>query len=261
MLCNNIHFKNLNHGCNYLQKTYADEPSVFGDFNFMEHYKNLSLEDAEGEIWKDIPGYEGYYQVSNLGRIKSNHDHRGKGNIVLRQSKNRKGYLGVKLYLNSSAKEYMVHRLVMLSFVGESDLQIDHLNEIKTDNLLENLEYVTNRENTTRRYIKNPPKDLPTGVHIDKKKYCARILVNKKYHHLGVFKNPEQASSAYQTALSDLDNIEKYSKKNKVSKYGKGVYRNGNNYSCSVRKDNKNFYLGTYKTIEEAKNAIKNYKP
>ena len=78
----------------------------------METYQNLSLEDLPNEIWKDVVGYEGLYQVSNLGRIKSldryveypNYIKRINGRIMSQQD-NSKGYLMVNLSLNGFTKK------------------------------------------------------------------------------------------------------------------------------------------------------------
>ena len=95
------------------------------------------------EIWKDIPNYEGLYQVSNLGRVRSLYN---KGR-VLKPRKHRNGYQEVNLSKRKIIKTKLIHRLVMLVFIGESDLQVNHINGIKTDNRLENLEYCTSRDN------------------------------------------------------------------------------------------------------------------
>ena len=101
------------------------------------------------ETWKDIPGYEGLYQASNLGRIRSFK----RNNIrILKPGKNRdgSGYYIVKLYLNSVRKNVSVHRLLWTAFNGliPEGLQINHLNENKADNRLENLSLCTPKENT-----------------------------------------------------------------------------------------------------------------
>ena len=96
------------------------------------------------EIWKDIPEYEGVYQVSNLGRVRSLKW--GKQRI-LKGGKNPKGYSLASLCKDGNVITNKIHRLVMLAFVGESDLQVNHINGIKTDNRLENLEYCTGPEN------------------------------------------------------------------------------------------------------------------
>jgi len=107
------------------------------------------------ETWKDIPGYEGLYQASNQGRIKSlprewmtgRHKHKIEhGEIILKPSKDKRGYLRVTLQHNGR-KFYLLHRLVLQAFVGESNLDCNHRNGIKSDNRLENLEWCTKSEN------------------------------------------------------------------------------------------------------------------
>ena len=105
----------------------------------------------ENEIWKDIPGYEGTYQVSNFGNIKrisiSNRPHL---NGIIRQWKTKDGYTMVSLRdSRCRRKGLLVHRLVAFSFVdGYTDnMQVNHKNEIKSDNRAENLEWVTSIQN------------------------------------------------------------------------------------------------------------------
>lgn len=101
------------------------------------------------EIWKDIPEYEGLYQASNMGRIKSlKRPYRVKEKI-LKPAIIRNGYYIVSLCKNLKVKHYMVHRLVWEAFNGQipENMQVNHLNEIKTDNRLENLNLMTAKEN------------------------------------------------------------------------------------------------------------------
>ncbi|MBO7322023.1 MAG: HNH endonuclease [Bacteroidales bacterium] len=114
----------------------------------------------EIEIWKDIPGYEGVYQASNLGNVRSldryvrqfTHGYEDtryiKGVVLVQKIKNN-GYLSVCLSNCNKQKHYSVHRLVWKAFNGEipEGLVINHLNECKTDNRLCNLELVTAKEN------------------------------------------------------------------------------------------------------------------
>ena len=101
----------------------------------------------EKEIWKDIPGYEGIYQASSLGRIRSFKRNKA---IILKPGRSKNGYYNVVLCLNSVGKNAIVHRLVWTTFNGPipEGLQINHLNENKSDNRLENLSLCTPKENT-----------------------------------------------------------------------------------------------------------------
>lgn len=103
------------------------------------------------EIWKDVVGYEGLYQVSNLGKVKS----LGHGNSnnskcrVMAMNLNYKKYLQLNLYKNGKLKSVRVHRLVATAFIENIfNLQyINHINGIKTDNRVENLEWCTSSYN------------------------------------------------------------------------------------------------------------------
>lgn len=111
----------------------------------MEIYKNLSLEDIEGEIWKDIEGYEGLYQVSSMGRVKSlNYNHTKKPRI-LKQALSEKGYCLVSLVKDKQRKTKTIHILVAKSFIPnpEGKPTVDHINNIKTDNMVCNLRWAT----------------------------------------------------------------------------------------------------------------------
>ena len=101
------------------------------------------------EIWKDIKGYEGLYQVSNEGRVKSLNFRRKGVEKVLKPRKVTKGYLQVALWKNRKRKDQMVHRLVGEAFIPNPDNlpQINHKNEDKTLNTVENLEWCTNEYN------------------------------------------------------------------------------------------------------------------
>ena len=105
------------------------------------------------EIWKDIPNYEGKYQASTLGRIKSLKDNHGNDiEKMLSPIKDKKGYLRINLWKNGKIKQYMVHRLVIITFMGkplDNDYySVNHLDENKTNNKLENLQYCTHKFNT-----------------------------------------------------------------------------------------------------------------
>ena len=101
------------------------------------------------EIWKDVLGYEGLYKASNLGRIKSLNYRRSGEERLMTLHDNGNGYLFVCLTKDKKLKQFYVHRVVYEAFNGPvpKGLVINHLNEIKNDNRLENLECITHLEN------------------------------------------------------------------------------------------------------------------
>lgn len=104
------------------------------------------------EMFKDIPGYENIYQVSNIGRVKriGTIDSRGRTvkEKILKQNLN-KGYYYVELCHNARRKKYAIHRLVSMTFITNVKNKnfVNHINCIKTDNRVENLEWCTRLEN------------------------------------------------------------------------------------------------------------------
>lgn len=124
------------------------------------------------EEWRDIAGYEGLYQVSNLGRVKSlNYRHTGKGKI-LKPDKNKYGYLQVTLYKNGKYNRRFVHRLVARMFIpNHKNLpQINHKDENKENNRIDNLEwcdakyninYGTRNERAAKSLLNNKYRSKP----------------------------------------------------------------------------------------------------
>ena len=168
------------------------------------------------EVWKDIPEYEGLYQVSNLGVIRSvdrvvvdkNGVRYNRKGVVLKAGKNNSGYFSVNLHKGGKLNSQCVHKIVLLAFVGKSDLQGDHINEIKSDNRLANLEYVTHRDNVCRHRASRKYSSKYLGVLWDKSrsKWLAQISIKGKKKYLGRFTSETQAAQAYIEAVNNLTN-------------------------------------------------------
>lgn len=126
----------------------------------MSKFKLRITGDLGFEVWLDIPGYEGRYQASTYGRVKSLERIRnvGKNNKqaqrilekVLKPCKKR-GYQGVLLSKNALKTAYSVHRLIALTFLPKwkpEHVQVNHKDENKTNNRVENLEWCSAKYNT-----------------------------------------------------------------------------------------------------------------
>lgn len=159
------------------------------------------------EVFKDIKGFDGLYQISNLGRVKSLRFNKEK---ILNQFKGTKGYFNVKLYKNKKQHTVEIHKLVAVAFLNHTSskgIVVDHINEIKTDNRLSNLQIITNRENTSKAFRKIKTSSKYTGVYLDKgkkgKKWRAMARINGKKKHLGNFETEIEAYNCYLNKLKE----------------------------------------------------------
>jgi len=112
-------------------------------------WEYTKVESLEGEVWKDIEGFEGKYQVSNLGRVKSLNYNHTKKEKTIKGIVNSRGYVHIGLMKDKKNKTFNVHVLVAKAFIPNPNNYpiINHKDEIKTNNKAENLEWCTQKYN------------------------------------------------------------------------------------------------------------------
>jgi hypothetical protein len=224
-------------------------------------------------FWKPIPGYEGYYEISTIGEVKSLSRFIGNGNSgfvskdkILKPSlKKNNGYYSVGLCLNGKSKSREVHQLMAITFLNHVPcgykLVVDHKNHIRTDNRVENLDIITSRVNTNQKHIKSSSQYV--GVYWNKKdkKWKSLIVINGIQKYLGYFNNEEEASDSYINALKNhLSGLPIEVKKPNCSSKYKGVswYKPYNKWFSYIDINRKRKFLGYFLTEIDAHNAYKN---
>lgn len=136
----------------------------------------MTLEDLDGEVWKEIPHYEGFYEASNMGRIKSKERHVGnyyvRESIVMQYVKQR--YFYVNLSKAGQHKTLRVHRLIALAFLPNPDNlpEVNHKDENTLNNRIENLEWC------------NKSYNLDYGTRIERARDTRRCAKPKKIVHV-----------------------------------------------------------------------------
>lgn len=165
------------------------------------------------EIWKDVKGYEGLYQASFCGAIKSlKRNRKGIGGAecsvrerILSQSLDGNRYACVALSKGGKRKTMKVHRLVAIAFIEnpEDKPQVNHIDGVKTNNNISNLEWATAAENSIHSVdvlhnnwgAQKSKNFLGKGVALDKRdnRYTVRLQENGKQRYFGRYKNLKEA--------------------------------------------------------------------
>ena len=151
------------------------------------------------EFWKDVVGFEGFYKVSNLGRIKSLKRNGIAKDTILKSKTDRYGYVSVGLRRKGKRTWTTVHRVVAFAFLPfvEGKRHIDHKNMVKEDNRVENLRWCTNEENIRWRYEKTNKYKI--GIRpTHRSTFQVRKTINKRRYHVGTFKTLKEAENAYE---------------------------------------------------------------
>jgi len=161
------------------------------------------------EIFKDIPQYEGFYQVSNMGRVRSFH---GKTPRIIRGKKARGGKTQIWLSNGVSGRLIQTHQLVAMAFLGHvpcgMKVVVDHIDNNPTNNRLDNLQLLSNRENCSKDRRRGSSKYIGVSWESRRSNWVSYIRIGKKKKYLGSFSDELSASIAYQKALSELNENE-----------------------------------------------------
>ena len=156
------------------------------------------------ETWKDIPDFEGLYQVSNLGNVRSLRFNKIKLISKCRSSTNR--YV-VNTYYKKKKKQMKVSVLMAMAFLNHKPcghkLVVDHIDNNKLNDRLYNIQVITQRQNCSKD---KKGSSKYTGVTWDKRvnKWKAYIRIKQKLRYLGYYKKEKEAAQAYQNELKKL---------------------------------------------------------
>ena len=233
----------------------------------------FTKEELESEEFRDIEGYEDYYQVSNLGRVKSLERwiDNGRGGLyhlkerMLKLYKDSKGYYRIGLYINGVQKKVSVHSLVFDAFSGvkrnNPNKNIDHIDNNKLNNRIDNLQYILIRDNVAKGAMQHKKTSKYTGVFWDKKskKWKSHITFKGKRKSLGYYDSEIDAAQTYQEARAEIvqtGKLSEYWSPKFSSKYN-GVYwrKDNSKWVAQIRFNKKQKYLGSFPTEEEAHQA------
>ena len=167
--------------------------------------KKLELEilkDLDYECFLPICGYENYF-VSNFGNVKNS-----KTNKILKPSTHMGGYKLINLSKNGDVKNFTVHRLVGKAFLKNPDNKpkVDHIDNNPANNNVKNLRWCSQKDNLANQGKQINNTSGFKGVSFNKKanKYGARISINEKYKHLGLFETAEEASICYDAKAKEI---------------------------------------------------------
>ena len=207
------------------------------------------------EEFRPVPGYEGYYEVSNFGNVKSLIN-----DMILKPHFTEKGYQRVDLYKNGKSRHMKNHVLVAMAFLGHVPdgtvkIVVDHIDNNPLNNHVSNLQLISNRENLSKD--KKNGTSQYTGVTWNKNvnKWKSQIYINGKKKHLGLFEKEDEAYEVYQKALKmyhegDLSFLKP---KEFSSKY-KGVswHKSANKWTSQITINGKKKHLGLFEKEDEA---------
>ena len=187
--------------------------------NIFRKLKVLLIKLFVKEIWKDITNpvdFTGIYQISNFGRVKSLSRIKWSGSTfylfkekIRRNTLDDKGYETIVLSKNGINKRYKIHQLVFDHFNDkkrEENLVIDHRDNNPSNNIINNLQLLTHRQNISKGFLIKNLSSKYTGVcwDVHYQKWISKIRIGKKRYNLGHFENEYDAHLAYQEKLESI---------------------------------------------------------
>lgn len=238
----------------------------------MENY------NTEKEVWKDVVGYEGYYQVSNLGRVKSvdRYIEHYRGGKTFKKGKikalnvRKDGYVSVQLSKDAKARTLRVHRLVAEAFIPNPNNlpQVNHKDENKGNNHVSNLEWCTVGYNVNygTRIKRIKEKEDFNIVNIKNRKRVARYSLDGEFieefnsmteveKKLG-FHRPNISKCCNGHINSVYDSIWVFRSENEKKEVQERIKRIAEFYRPVIMRDKNGFYIKEYPSITDASNEL-----
>ena len=209
------------------------------------------------EEFRSISGYEGLYEVSNFGNVKSLTNDK-----ILKPCLGSRGYYMVRVYKDNKGNTMSIHILVAMAFLGHKPdgykIVVDHIDNNKLNNHVSNLQLISNRENTSKDKKNGTSKYTGVTWYNASNKWLAQIAINSKKKNLGLFETEDEAHETYQKALKMLNEGDlSFMKPKEFSSKYKGVswQKDRNKWVSRIKINGKQKNLGSFTSEEDAADA------
>ena len=221
--------------------------------------------DLENEVWADIESTGGIYQASNFGRLKvkeygkvdSNGVYKNYAEKLLKQTINPHGYLYIAIDRLERSKKIFSHRLIAEAFIPNPNNKpfVNHIDGNRSNNIPDNLEWCTTRENQHHRITGNINETKGIGMSFKKGKWIVRIMINAKHYALGAYTCKNEAQEAYDLALYKWDNFQELPTHKRANKHSvhNGVQGHRGKFAANFKRNKQNYYVGLFEDQDFAK--------
>ena len=234
--------------------------------------------EQQQEEFRPVPGYEGLYEVSNFGTVKSLEREfliRGHYPSIIKERILKpslmgsvgKKYYGLGLYKNDKGKNMKIHILVAMAFLGHvpdgtHKIVVDHNDNNRLNNHLSNLQLISHRENVSKDKKNGASQYSGVTWHKATNKWRSQIRIGDKRKQLGLFISEEEAHEAYQNALKiyhDGGDLSFMEIRIPTSQYSGVTWdKNTNKWKSYITINGKKKHLGSFTSEEEAAEAYQN---